>query len=141
MRKLYQFAIAMLCLPSNAGAQTVNISIDATSNDDIGRQIVMLVRQKVASSPLMNFVSSNQYSSIKLKVVTLSGDNDQATENFGVYTEVLLLHSPKNALDSYLTSSVGTCGRNKIEQCADSIVADLDQWGDVVRKAGTNASN
>lgn len=122
-----------------AYAQKVNVAADITAPDDVGRQLASRLRIKLASSPLLTFVASDDRTSLKVKLVTLNPDNGYS-QNYTVYSEVIVLHSPGEAFDSYLSSYVGTCGRNKVDQCADSLFADIDEWADVIRKAG-NKSN
>lgn len=77
--------------------------------------------------------------SISLKLTTLNPDDDNGVQHWAVYAYVLTLNQ-KDGLDGYLTSGVGTCGSSKVESCALSLVAKIDDWADTVRKlaAGGN---
>jgi len=118
---------------SRADAQRVNVSADFTAPDDVGKQIASKIRQKIALSPLMTFISSEKTTSLRLKLVTLNPD-DGSSQNQTVYSKVLVFHPDSGGLDLYLSSSVGTCGRNKVDQCAETIFADIDEWADAIRK-------
>ena len=131
LRTLVAFMALALSGAANA-ANAVNIAIDSTTNDSIGRQLATNLREKVNSSSLLSLVYGDSVSSLKVHFVTLNPD-EGATQNYTVYSFVLVAHFTNDGLDRYLTSSVGTCGLSKIDACASDIKATIDEWADALR--------
>ena len=135
MERLALIAISVLSLAAPpAFGQAVMVSADVTSPDNVGKQLAAAVRQHIASSRLMTYTSSDQISSLRLKLVTLDPDST-TSQSQTVYSEVLVYHERDDKPEFYLSSSVVNCGSNKVQDCATSIFADLDEAAEAIRKS------
>lgn len=122
------FAIALLVglgVPT-AYAQTVTlVEVVSTSDDSVGQRLVFAIKEGIRASRSMELTVEDR-PRIRIDIVTLDpdrGDRGMST----VYSIVWTFDGPTQALPSYLTTSVGTCGASRVRDCADGLVADTDR--------------
>lgn len=122
---LLALALASLC--SSALAQSkVKIYISATTPDQTGQTLLYKLREQLARSSVYQITGRDNDSLFQFRVVTL----DPTEGNSGVSTVYSLVLTGSRLDDPsvkvYLSSWVGTCGRNRVDTCADNILGGAD---------------
>jgi len=77
---------------------------------------------------------------ITIHIVTLDPDSNTQGRNTqtvysAVWTAKTLHESP---VEMYLTSIVGTCGSNRINECSEGLVADTDENANFIKEVIKN---
>jgi len=98
------------------------VEIESTSEDPVGQNFIYKIKEGINKSSSMHVTYENE-DRFCLSIITLDADK----ENYGlktVYSVTYLFKSSTIPFPYYLNSSVGYCGANRVQQCADGIVAD-----------------
>jgi hypothetical protein len=122
-----------LCAVFPATAQ-VKVAVIPTTDDTVGNRLVFAIKESIRRSAGMQLVDRTQDGFIRMNIVTLDPDKSSGGGNRTIYSVVWTaqtFHRP--SVTMYLTSSVGTCGTNRVSQCADGLVADTDEQASMVR--------
>ena len=130
MKKLL---IACGLLLSGAASAQVQVEVIATAPDTVGRNLVFQVREKVARSSTIRAFTANSGPRLRLSVVTMDPDDDKSFST--IYSAVLTWHNGTDRFPLYLTNYVGTCGSNRVSDCADSLVAAAGEQADFISRA------
>ena len=110
---------------SSAVAETAGVFVGATADDDVGKALVVEVKNSIRSNPAFHLEYLESASLYKIMIVTI--DPDSKYSNSGtqtVYSTTLLANSGEY-FDYYLTSLVGHCGSEVVESCAQKMVRSL----------------
>ncbi len=124
-------AIGMALMPSArvaAQQRKFYVYVNATAQDGLGQQLVYQLREKIEASSHLAEADSEDNSLFQLHVVTLDpGPSNPYGQQATVYSVVLsgtqLDGNPGKLL---LDQWVGTCGNERITECASSIIASAD---------------
>lgn len=127
------FALALLAVAPAAlaaGNVVMPIEVSASGNDSVGRQLSYFIQQDLSASSTMRLTDSNELR-IRLSLITLDADR-QSPGYETVYSVVWTWINPKQAFPLFLNQSVGYCGEDRVQQCAETIVADTQSESDSV---------
>jgi hypothetical protein len=135
------FVLVLHGAPSTAEeARKISVSVRHSGDDNVGQRVAFAVREAVRSSHGYELVSGP---SALLRVYLVSLDPDR--ENDGHRTAISYVLAMRNLNEFregfpaswypiYLTSGIVTCGTNRVQETAQSIVAKLDAALEVYRE-------
>ena len=110
------------------------VFIDASAPDMQGGRLVYAVKEQIRKSASMRLVDAEKESGFQLHISTLDPDNSNWRTIYSMTVTVVNFSAPAS-FSMYLDSTVGSCGANVIDQCANSIVARLDTSVSGIRAA------
>lgn len=134
----------LLCLVVAASFAQVPVFVASAAPDAVGSRLVYAIKEGIRRSASMQLVDRSQDGRFIVEFVSL--DPQRATANAGyqtVYSVVLVgltFHSVP--VPMYLTNFVGTCGSGRVPECADGVVASVDEQVSALRaiiKSGSEA--
>jgi hypothetical protein len=131
--KLTGFLSAVLLFALMATRATAStpmpVHVEATSNDGVGQSLIFAVRERIRASSGMVLTDSYQTAKFLMKIITDDPDKeDSGAQSRTYYAATLTLASARrDQTELYIETRLGTCGRNRIEQCALRLVAILDE--------------
>lgn len=94
--------------------------------DNVGQRLVFGIREQVRSSASLFLTDSYEESLLQLSLVCLDPDSD-AVGNLSRYSYSITAKNPNGVYDFSLSHGVGTCGSARIPECANSLLASIDQ--------------
>jgi hypothetical protein len=139
---LFLFLLVAFCVaPSErAGAQSargssvVAVYLQNSSEDAVGRSLAYEIREALRRSTGFVLVDTEEDARLVLRLVTLDPDREQSPGLLTVFSAVYTARTyHEQPIEMYLTSSVGTCGRDRLSTCAQRRVAELDEWATQLR--------
>lgn len=102
---------------------TVSVLVsDQCSSDSVGKRVAYYVREGINRSTTMHAVDRYLDSILHVSLVCItptSGDRGRSSE----YSYQVTLKNFEGYYDFSLTHGVGVCGRDRVESCADGLVA------------------
>ena len=126
-----RIAIALfwgLLFASGAEAQPAKMSVHLSfsGNDSIGTQLAYRFREEISSSSRYAHSFQKTGSDFIVHLITINPDIDENRSNWTAYSYTVNFQN-KEGVEFFLTSVVGTCGAQKVAQCASNLTARLDQ--------------
>ena len=124
------FFFALLISPTMAQEQPARTSVyvQSTADDSIGRDLAYKIRETVRRSAGMTLADRANDARFILRLVTLDSDSKHSPGISTVYSAVYTMQTFHDSpVEMYLTSVVGTCGRSRVDSCARSITAEIDE--------------
>lgn len=126
----YVIASTLMMLATSVAAQegrsTVPVYVSAQCDQDIvGKRVAFKVKEGLRRSASMSLADRYPDSVITLSIVCQDPDANLNGVISRYAIQVTLLN-PKGFYDYALTHGVNTCGANRVDSCADSLVADID---------------
>jgi hypothetical protein len=131
--KLWQrlLVTAMLAqVTSVASAQQMNIIVEDTTRETVGSRLSFAVKERIRSSTGFKLVTARDEALFRMSIVTIDDKSGYST----VYSVVFSAWQPQTGTWTYLNNLVGTCGTNRIAECADGLVADADKTSEEPRQ-------
>ena len=110
------------------------VFVDASAPDGQGDRLVYAVKEQIRRSASMRLVDTEKESGFQLHLSTLDPDNNNYRTIYSMTVTLANLNNPA-IFSMYLDSTVGSCGANVIDQCANSIVARADTSVSGIRAA------
>lgn len=140
-KNLGAIAISALFLGlSNPSLAQMSVYLGATADDSVGGRLVYAMKEKIRRSAGMTLVDRDQDGRIAVQIVTLDPDSSSGGGRRTIYSVVWLAKTfHETPIDMFLTNSVGLCGSNKVQECAEDLVADTDKQVTKVRTWIQNA--
>lgn len=94
-------------------------------NDTVGQHIAYKVREGIRRSSSMTVADSYEGSAIQVSLICKAPSaNDRG--NISYFSYSIRLRNTKGYYDYYLTHGIVDCGANRVDQCADTLVAAID---------------
>lgn len=94
-------------------------------NDTVGQHIAYKVREGIRRSSSMTVADSYEGSAIQVSLICKAPSaNDRG--NISYFSYSIRLRNIKSYYDYHLTHGVVDCGANRVDQCADTLVAAID---------------
>lgn len=121
---------AFVLVPAVAQEQQarVPVYVEASGDDLVGRDLAYQVRETIRLSAGLTLADRESDARFILRVVTLDPDSKDSAGLSTVYSAVYTMRTFHDfPVEMYKTSVVGTCGRNRVNSCARSITATLDE--------------
>ena len=132
--------LTLLTLTAGAYAQTA-IWVDADTSDDyVGQRLAFALKEAVRGSSAMKVVDRPQDGSIYVRMLTMNPDKSNGGNlrtTYSITWTVQTLHS--TPVEMYLTSTVGICGSDRVNSCAQNLAATTDEQASQVRRWVQNA--
>jgi hypothetical protein len=126
-----------LALPSIGNAQQgANLRVISTADDNLGSQLVSAIRQEFARDPRYRLVYGDE-PGMRVRIVTLRTSDSvyNGTQNYTIYSVVVTFYLGSDGTDMYFDQIVGTCGANRIRNCASSISASVSETLTALRES------
>lgn len=145
IRRIFLALVGTSQLWSQAPTTKTPVEIVSTSNDLVGQRLVYKVKENIRASNAMSLTFDTNIPRFQICIVTIDNNpNVQGGET--AYSAVFLWNGPTLAFPFYLNSDVGFSGSARIDEAAQSIVADANEEIDKVLRLlaslnkGSNAS-
>jgi len=107
----------------------VHVESSVNSNDRVGPRLVYVIREKLRESNGLRLIDDKNNALIRLSIATLDPDiNGNNAGERTAYSIAFTFRPPDRDVELFLTHSVGTCGRDRIEYCALGIVSQMDSF-------------
>jgi hypothetical protein len=124
-RAIFVFAWLVLVLcPVTVMGQKISISVEHDGGDMVGRNVVFALMEAIRRSALMAMNTDQTVPHIKLHILTM----DESLTDTGVSSAIAVSFvydiSDMPMYGLYVTMSMYSCGSNKIDNCAQNILAD-----------------
>jgi len=126
-------AVAAFITAPLANAQ-IKVEVSATSDDVVGQRLVYNIREVVAGSKTLTNQFDDDEMRLRIVVVTVN-PQDGGSQYSTIYSAVFVVHRPGRGLPLYLTSYVGTCGQQRVRECAEGVVSIAAKEGEDIMKA------
>lgn len=123
-------------LPLSATAQ-MKVVLEDTARESVGGRLTFAIKERIRTSSAFTLVSARQDALFRISLVTLDDKSGYST----VYSVVFSAWQPETGTWTYLNNIVGTCGSNRLAECADSLVADADKAAEEPRAYYKNYLN
>ena len=101
----------------------MKIVLEDSARDAIGGRLAFAIKERIRTSAAFTLVPTLKEAIYRMSLVTLDDKSGYST----VYSVVFSAWQPETGTWTYLTNIVGTCGTNRITECADGLVADADK--------------
>lgn len=121
------FAIAVI---GTCASAQMKIIVEDTAKEAVGSRLAFAIKERIRQSTGFMLVTSRQEAVMRLSLVTLDDKSGYST----VYSTVFSAWQPETGTWTYLNNIVGTCGSNRISECAESLVADADKASEEPRE-------
>ncbi len=127
MLKRYFGLLLMVLATSTASSQTA-IWVHSTAEDTVGRQLAFELREAVRRSAAMSLADRSQDGRIYVRLVTMDPDSSSGGASRTIYSAVWTMQTFHDTpVEMFLTSYVGTCGRQRVASCAQGLAAITDE--------------
>lgn len=130
MRRLVLTAIlGVVCGSSFAqeGSSRVAVHMQQQCADDVvGQRLAFKIREGLNASSSMKAVDEYGEALVEISLVCLRPD-ENANGSISRYSYQVTLINPKDHYDFALTHGVGSCGTQRVAECAEGIVATVDR--------------
>jgi len=100
-----------------------NIYVNGQAKDNIGNRLIYKVKENIRQSKGMILYPSETGSGIQINIITL----DALEDNLSTVYSIVWTWTTSNNFKSFITHHVGMCGKYKINDVAEQIVADTDE--------------
>ena len=137
--------IALLCFslaqPIKA-AEDLRISVHFKAqcdSDPVGQRVSFKVREGIRKSQSMKL--EEKYIDSVMQVSILCSDPDTGSKgNWSNYATVITVMNTKGSLDFQVNNFIASCGTKRVDECAEGLVANIDESIIFVRKLVTEGS-
>jgi hypothetical protein len=125
-------AVCSLFIANTAIAATP-VEIVNTTPDAVGARLVYAIKENIRGSYSLTLSIDQAKPRLLVDVLTL--DQDPAHPgNASAYSVVILWSDPAQVLPCYLNQNVGICGSNRVDECAENLVARISEQSDNLHK-------
>ncbi|HEF4840215.1 TPA: hypothetical protein SAO52_005000 [Burkholderia vietnamiensis] len=101
------------------------IYLEDRTEDVQGHRLAYAVKEQIRKSASMRLVDTVTESALQVHLASVDPDNTQIRTVYSVAFSLLNFNVPE-MFPYYLDSTTGVCGSHVIDQCANSLVAILD---------------
>lgn len=105
----------------------VDLLVASGAEDSVGQRLLYSLREKARASQTFRLTETKTPGAIRILVVTI--DPDKPNGNRTVYS-VTYMYWTSASQWVYLSSNVGSCGTKRIEECAESLLAEAASFLD-----------
>lgn len=96
------------------------------SDDSVGQRLAFRIKEELSTSTSMTAADSYDASVVQVSLVCLN-PTIQESGSVSRYSYQVTLLNLKGFYDFALTHGVGACGGQRVAECAEGIVANIDQ--------------
>lgn len=133
---LAAFLSFLTTLPAGAADSGFAVYVNATTPDPVGKQLVFAIKENLRRSEGMQFASAPNDAFIGVSIVTLDPEENGYSTVYSVVLTSKDGGSERPHFD-YENNIVGMCGANRVQYCASSIVASIDELSETYKRAFT----
>ena len=109
----------------------VPVQVLETSEDSVGQRLTYNLKEQIRESRGLQIARDLQSQRMQFRIVTLD-QNPSSPGNSTVYSAVTLWANPNVALPVFLDQQVGYCGSNRVDECAEALVASISKQADQI---------
>jgi len=113
--------------PPDAPPKKVSVAVSATAEDQVGGRLVYALREGLRSSHGLTLVPEVQGLRVQIRIVTMDPDHETSAGHHTIYSVVWTVTALECGPFWYWTSTVANCGKDRVDECAASLVADTDK--------------
>ena len=126
--------IALVLAAPLCSAQKIKVWIQDTADDQVGSRLVYAIKEQIRKSAALELTEDEEVTPARvgIHIVTIDRDKEGRSTSYAVTWTVGTLH--KYPVDMFLTQAAGGCGVNRVEQCANGLVADTDKQAAFARR-------
>lgn len=126
LKRILIFFVVLL-FGATAFAQ-MKVYVTHSGDDSAGTRLGYAIKEGIRRSAGMTLVNREQDGRIAIRIVTLDPDDRDSSGRRTIYSAVLTAETLHNTpVTMFLTTFVGICGVNRIQACADGLVAETDK--------------
>lgn len=115
--------------PNTLNAQVpFKVYVSATADDSVGSRLAYAVREAIRRSAGLRYTNNRDEAAMAISIVTMNPDKNHRGENRTIYSLVLTVELSDIDIAALVSHSVGVCGSARVEECADEIVAEADEY-------------
>ena len=129
VRALAGAVACTLCLISSGVSAQMTIVVEDTAKEAVGGRLAFAITERIRRCAGFELVGARADALFRFSLVTLDDKSGYST----VYSAVFSAWQPETGTWTYLHNLVGTCGTNRIAECADGLVADADKTAEEPR--------
>jgi hypothetical protein len=143
---IYILFFAFAVSPAHAQISSpVNVVINESSDDPVGRSLIYELKEEVNTSSQMRLTDPEQVDSgIKVNIVTLDKNEESrysgSSTTFSIAWSYFIL-TESGYMDMYLTQSVGYVGADRVANQARSLAASTNEKVEMAEEVIRNAAN
>jgi hypothetical protein len=130
MKRVVLMAI-LLSVTALARAAT-RVEIEASTVDTVGARLVYAIKERIRASLSLEQTLVQSKARMKITIVTSAWNRD--SPNVATMYSVVIFVAIPERTDYALQQYVGSCGSDVLHQCADSLVAHIDEEADKIKK-------
>jgi hypothetical protein len=130
VKKLAALCILVSLLGSKAFAFDIPVEVIESGEDRLGRRLVYLLKEGINKSSSMHITYNKDELRITVRILTVANGAPKSATAYGAS---FLISRPKE-LAIYDSSTVGYCGADRLQECADSLVVDAYNLAEEVHK-------
>lgn len=120
--------LSLLAIVTSANAQDGKSYVylyNQCDNDTVGQHIAYKVREGIRRSISMTIADSYEDSAIPVGLIC-KDPSASDKGNISYFSYSIRLRNTKGYYDYHLTHGILNCGANRVDQCADTLVAVID---------------
>lgn len=102
----------------------IPVDVEATSRDAVGQRLVFYFKENIKASSSFQ-LSLDEQTGFQVSIITLNPDDDNQSYST-VYSAVWKWNDAENLLPYYMHSRVGTCGSNRVKECAVDLLVETN---------------
>ncbi|MDP2045686.1 MAG: hypothetical protein Q8L00_05665 [Deltaproteobacteria bacterium] len=120
--------------PNEVIISKVPVEIDHKGEDDVGRKLVYQIKQMIHKSQSLTITHDKNQPRLKVSIITIdeNNNNSELSHNSTVYS--LVISYPWAFYEDILYHSVGICGKKRIKEVSENIVANIDEQNEIYYK-------
>lgn len=129
--------LALLLLAPSQQVRAASIYVKYSGDDAVGQQVIYQLREAISQSSRHKIVYNEADAGFTIHLVTVEN-----TQNISTSYSAVLTMPPFNGsgFNYYITSVAGNCGRSRVRECGQNILADFDSEINQVVEAFSNAT-
>jgi hypothetical protein len=130
--------ILLVAVSSIAEAQ-MPVEVVSSGQDPVGQRLVYFFKDAIRRSSTFT-LSLEENLGFRVSIVTLDPEQRRTAEGYWtVYSATWTWNNPEQPFPFYLQQVVGTCGSNRVRECADSLLVvtndQLERVARLIRRA------
>lgn len=129
MRSFLFILLASISFASPSSAQEA-VFVYGNGGDLVGERLLYKVKEELKGSNSFYVATTSTYPRWNLYITTLDPDANSRDEGLRTIYALTIGLEAETTPTWYVTQVVGTCGRNAVDRCAESMVAKLSEHSD-----------
>lgn len=119
--KVLCLAFGLVLFSDASKAQKLDVTFEHSGKDPVGERLAYHLRNGLRGSHAVNLVDSSKLR-LGIYLVTITRDQRESGTAYSITWTIGGMED-----DMYISSSVGVCGADVVQSCAEGLVADTDK--------------